>query len=197
MAAIGITLIVLGSCVAALNWITLITTIRSGRFVSAVPLIGAALLGSGLTIVPQTRSYAWVALIADYGTLTLLVALPRLGHECWSVSRFNLLHALHAHESGRHIQVKLFRRDIAIIRADFNPPVPCDDRGSFAVSFSWVAKWRIAGDGYSITDYGSGRELVVSAENGRFKTRELNYPSDTKYKHDCLDALELQSQKKA
>jgi hypothetical protein len=136
-------------------------------------------------------------LIADYGTLVLILALPRLAYEGWSVSRFNLLHVLDNNESGRHIQIKMFRRNIAIIRGDFNPPVPCNDAGSFAVSFSWVAKWRHAQDGFSITDYGSGRELVITAENGHFKTRELHYPAGSKYKHDCLDGLELKTQQKA
>jgi hypothetical protein len=197
MTALGIALIGLGACVAVLNWFTLIATLRSGRFVSAVPLIGAALLGAGLAIVPQTRSYAWTALLADYGTLVLILALPKIIHECWAVSKFNLLYFLHTNESGRHIQIKMFRRNIAIIRGDFNPPVPCDDAGSFAASFSWVAKWRLASDGFSITDYGPSRELLISRQNGHFNTRELHYPCDSKYKHDCLDGLQLHTDKKA
>ena len=197
MTAIGITLIVLGAVVSAINWFTLIATARSGRFVSAVPLIGAGLLGSGMSIVPQTRSYAWVALIADYGTLALLLVLPRLVLEGLSVSRFNLLHSFQIDEDGRRIEIQLFRRNIAIIRGDFNPPVPCDDAGSLAVSFSWLAKWQPAEDGFSITDYGSGRELKLSQENGHFRTRELKYLGNSKHKHNCLDGLKLQLKNKA
>lgn len=84
-------LIALGGFIASMNWASLIATHCTGRFHSAVPLVGALLLGAGLALLPSTRHYAWAAILADYGTLILLFSLPKLVREEWRTSRHNLV----------------------------------------------------------------------------------------------------------
>jgi hypothetical protein len=195
MIATALSLIAIGSLLSLLNWATLVASLRSKRFVSAVPLIGAIPLGCGLALLPETRAFAWLALIADYGTLALIIALPRLAHECWSISRFNLLQNFTGKSGERQITIKLFRRQIAVISAKFDPPALCNDYGVRVASFGMVGTWAPTESGFSISGYASDRQLLVSQENGVYTATELNYLADTEYKYDCLDGLVVQEQR--
>jgi hypothetical protein len=186
-------LIAFGGLVSLLNWGTLVASLRSKRFVSAVPLFGAVPLGCGLALLPETRSFAWLALIADYGTLVLIIALPRIGYDPWSTSRINLLHSFTTDATERAIAIKLFRRQIAVISAEFDPPVACGHDASVQ-SFGLVGTWAATESGFSISGYASDRQLLVSERDGAFATNELNYPSDREYKYDCLDGLLVKKQ---
>jgi hypothetical protein len=178
-----------------LNWGTGVASWRSERVVSAVPLVGALPLGCGLALLPETRPFAWLALVADYGTLVLILALPRIACEFWSTSRFNLLQSFSTDAKERRITIKLFRRQEAVISAEFDPPVPCNDADARVQSFGLVGTWASIESGYLINGYASDRQLVISNSNGFYATTELNYPGDTKHKYDCLDELVLQEQR--
>ncbi len=78
MAAFGF--IVLGGFIAAVNWMMVVETRRTGRFHSAIPLFGAIFLGLGLAILPRTRHLAWAALLLDYGMLLLLIDVSQDCH---------------------------------------------------------------------------------------------------------------------
>src|SRR5262245_16318242 len=110
MVVLAYALIAFGGLMSLLNWGTLVASLRTKRFVSAVPLVGALPLGAGLSLLPESRPYAWLALLADYGTLVLIIALPRIAHDLWSTSRINLMHQFTTHEKERRITIKLFRR---------------------------------------------------------------------------------------
>ena len=70
--------IVFGALFSLMNWVMVIETRRTGRFHSVVPFVGAVLLGAGLALLPQTRHFAWLAILADCGTLMLIYSLPQL-----------------------------------------------------------------------------------------------------------------------
>lgn len=195
MVAFAVTLIALGSVLALLNWYSLIASLCGDRFVSAVPLIGAFLLGSGMILLPQTRPFAWIALIADYGTLVFLIALPRIVAAIWSTCRFNLLHSFDLDEPGRHFTIKLFRRHIALISAQFDPFLPCNDDGACIGSFGWGGKWHVIENGYSIHGYCAERQLLLMSTNGNYSTTELHYPAENKYDYDSLDDLTFKKRK--
>jgi len=182
-------LIAIGCTVSLLNWWTLVATIRGGRFVSVVPLVGAVSLGSAMLLLPQTRGLAWIAPLVDYGTLVLFIALPRLVTEMWSTSRFNLLHSFDCQEGERYVKIDLFRRDIAAISGRFDPPRPCNENEARVVSFGLVGKWRATEDGYSIEGYGEGRRLVLAEADAGYAASELQYPSERESDHDRLDGL--------
>ena len=190
MLLLGIALIVLGSALSLANWYTLYAYLCKDRYSSVVPLLGAILLGSGMATIPRTRPFAWLAVIADYGTLVLIISLPQLVYAFWSTSIFNRFAVFRTDDAGRKIQIKLFRRGIAVIQATFNPTLPTG-AGGFVVGFSWMGTWEHAEDGYSVTGYASDRQLVILRDNGAFKTRELGYPVGREYSHDCLDSLSL------
>jgi hypothetical protein len=194
MVVVAYALIAFGGLMSLLNWGTVVASWRSKRFVSAVPLIGAVPLGCGLALLPETRPFVWLALVADYGTLVLIIALPRIAYEFWSTSRINLLHSFSTDAKGRRITIKLFRRQIAVISAEFDPPIPCNDYEARVQSFGLVGAWVPTESGFSINGYASDRQLVISKQNGVYATTELNYPNDKKYKYDCLDGLEVQEQ---
>ncbi len=116
----------LGGLIAFANWWSVYWSYRTKRFHSAVPLVGAALLGAGMFILPATRPYCWSALILDYGTLALLAASPQLFRELWSTSRFNLVSEYLGEAGMKTVHLRLFRRGIFTIRLQLHrPPGEC------------------------------------------------------------------------
>jgi hypothetical protein len=113
-------LMVLGGLIAFANWWSVYWSYRTKRFHSAVPLVGAALLGAGMFTIPATRPYCWIALILDYGTLALLVASPQLFRELWSTSRFNLVSEYLGEAGLKTVYLRLFRRGVFTIHLQFH-----------------------------------------------------------------------------
>ena len=112
----ALVLIALGGFVAIMNWWMVITTCRTGRHHSVVPLVGALFLGAGLALMPRTRHYAWAAALADYGTLIVLYSLPRLVREAFETSRYNLLAEYRGGRGIMTASISLFRHGICIIK---------------------------------------------------------------------------------
>lgn len=194
MVIIAYILIVIGGLISLLHWAYAIESWSYKRSFSVVPLLGALPLGIGLALLPETRPYAWLALVADYGTLVLPLALPVIAYEVWSTSRFNLVHCFRTRASGRAVVIKLFRRHIAVITAEFEPPVPYNDHDVLRVgSIGLVGRWSVTETGFAISGYGSNRQLLLSRENGAYTTVELNHPTENKYNYDNLGGLVLQN----
>jgi hypothetical protein len=99
----------LGKLLARLNWLCLFETWRTGRFHSAVPGFGAVFMAAGLLLLPGTRPYAWIAVPADYGTMALLIALPRIVREAWKTSPYNLLEEYVGVCDRKAVCLRLFR----------------------------------------------------------------------------------------
>jgi len=78
-------------------------------------------------MMPTTRTYAWSALILDYGTLAFLLASPRLIREAWSTSHINLICEYLGEAGMKTVHLRLFRRGIFTIglRLD-RQPGECD-----------------------------------------------------------------------
>ena len=113
---IAVVFIGLGGVLSVLNWLSLYQTYRTGRFCSAIPLIGAFFLGCGLLILPETRPFAWVALIADYGTLIFLIAVPMLVLDLWRTSRFNLLAEYVGEVGNQSVRLQLYRKNLSVLK---------------------------------------------------------------------------------
>jgi|GEM_PF-1467740 len=192
--ALGIVLIVAGGMLSLLNWYTLFLNYRSERYISAIPLVGAGLLGSGLALFPQTRPYYWIASVVDYGTLSLILAVPWLVHGAWCVSRINLVHQFSSTKDGRSLRIRLYRRGIGLVSVKFDPPTPCDFNATIVES-GWQGQWTANDHGFRLTDYCADRELVISGSNGQFTTTELHYPDDAEFTHDSLDGVNLRKDK--
>ena len=123
---IAAALIVLGSLVSLANGWTALQRHRTGRFRSTVPLLGAALLGAGLFLLPATRPFCWTALLLDYGTIELLLALPKVCGELWRTSRCNLVSEYCGQAGAKTVRLCLFRRAVFTLRLHIQrPPGEC------------------------------------------------------------------------
>ncbi len=123
---IAAVLMTLGGLLALANWWSVIWSNVTKRFHSAVPFVGAALLGAGMLMLPTTRAYTWTALILDYGTLAFLLASPRLIREVWSTSHINLICEYLGEKGMKTVHLRLFRRGIFTIRLRLDrPPGEC------------------------------------------------------------------------
>src|SRR5579884_1002293 len=109
----------LGGFVAALNWFSLFQSWYTGRFHSAIPLIGGLFLCMGMLLLPATRPYAWAAVFLDYGTAICLLVPPYLVRELWRMSRFNLLEEYTGQLSNKIVHLRLFRRGIFTLNQQF------------------------------------------------------------------------------
>ncbi len=115
-------LILLGALVCGLNAWSVITSRRTGRFHSAVPLVGALFLGAGLFVLPATRPFCWAAVLVDYGTLELLRAVPRLVRELRATSARNLQHEFRAADGPVTVSVRLYRGRVFVLRLEIPRP---------------------------------------------------------------------------
>ena len=156
---VAIGLIIVGAIFSLFNWSSLVASTKD-RFVSPVPFAGALPLTIGLLLLPETRPWWWIAALADYGTLILLLSLPWLAREFWSTSRFQLIEEFRSQEENRSVRLKLFRRAIAVISIEFDPPEPHGD-GALVQSIGLQGKWRSVESGYRISEYGEERELII------------------------------------
>jgi hypothetical protein len=123
---IGGVLIAIGAILSLLNWATLLCSLRTGRFISAVPLVGGVCLGTGSVLLPFLRPYAGVAVLLDYGTVALLLGLPGIAREAWATCRINLLEGYVGQRVGTTVSLRLFRRGVFTLHWDIErPPGEC------------------------------------------------------------------------
>jgi hypothetical protein len=113
---------ILGGLLAFANWSCLVSSIITKRFHSAVPIFGAVLLGAGMLMLPRIRSYAWFAVILDYGTLAFLFVCPGLIREAWRTSRFNLISEYLGQAGIKAVRLRLFRHGVFTIRLHLTRP---------------------------------------------------------------------------
>jgi hypothetical protein len=139
---IALVLMTLGGLIAAMNWLSIFQSWRTGRFHSAIPLIGGLFLCVGMLLLPSTRPYAWAALPLDYGTIITVFALPYLVYMFWSVSRFNLLEEYTGQLGIQTVHLRLFRRSIFILEQHIQR-----ERGEYGImQQSLVGEWEREGD---------------------------------------------------
>lgn len=191
---LAIIALLLGSWIVLLNWHSIYATRKSGRFVSPVPLLGTLLLALGLLAFHRTRSYAWIAVLADYATLALIYSLPAIMRDEWQTSVFNLIHRFTCECNGRRDDIRLFKRSRFTIECRHEPPAPCDDKGDNGVKVSqygFVGNWHEQADGFRLEGYAGERALVIRRGNQGYTTEETGYPPDRRFPYDQLDDLEL------
>lgn len=132
-----ILLLTLGALFSLLNWCSFVATAWTGKFHSAVPLVGGLCLGAGALLLPPLRPYAWAVVFLDYGTIVFVVVFPRLVREMWSTSWFNLMEEYVGVRGRTTVRVRLFRREVFIIT--WRVARPAGDYG--LVEMSRVGTW--------------------------------------------------------
>ena len=183
--------LVLGCYFAVFNWYSFYASHKSNRNVSPVPLFGALFLVLGLLGFQATKSYAWAGILADYGTLTLIFAIPMLVWESWTTSSFNLMHRFRSDVHGRRDDIRLFKRGKFTIKTEYDPPVACNGHGALAVSQGRVGRWRRDGAGYCLEGYGEDRITRITKQGDGLITEEENYPNSNEFQHDRMGGLTL------
>lgn len=134
MQIIATTLIVLGGLLCFANWMSVLQSILTKKFHSAVPFFGAGLLGSGMLLLPATRHWAWLAILLDYGTLAFIIALPHLIRESWNTSQFNLLHDYSGKIENKSVRLCYFVVGFLQYESPFNDLLGKADLPALALS---------------------------------------------------------------
>ena len=112
---LGAVFITLGTLVSLLNWLYVIQSARTGRFISGVPLFGAAFLATGALLIPGLRWYAWLAIPLDWGTLALVLDMPQIIREEWQTCSWNLLEEYVGRRGDTVVRLRLFRRGHLVV----------------------------------------------------------------------------------
>jgi hypothetical protein len=111
----GITLLGFGSAVSLLNWVGVYQSWRTGRSHSLIPLIGGVCLLNCALLVASLRPFAWVAILADCGTIVVFVSIPGIAWEAWSTCPLNLLGEYVGLLGKTTIRLRRFRRGVFTI----------------------------------------------------------------------------------
>ena len=188
---IAVISLVLGVPITLFNWYSIYASYRSGRNVSPAPILGGILLFLGLFGFPETRAYAWVGIVSDYGTISLIAAFPAMIWEAWSTCSVNLAHRFVSDLAGRHDDIRLFKQGKFTIRSEHKPSVVCNKYGALAKTLGFVGTWREESPGFVLEGYRENRVLQILESNGHFATREQNYPVNREFPVDQLDSLKL------
>jgi len=181
----------IGGYIVAFNWYSIYASHKKNRNVSPVPLIGAFFLVLGLFGFQETKPFAWAGILADYGTLTLIFAIPMLAWESWTTSRINLMHRFLSDAHGRRDDIQLFKRGKFTIKTAYEPPVACNAHGALAISQGRVGTWKEDGDSYCLDGYGEDRITRITKQGDGFITEEKNYPNSNEFQHDRMGGLTL------
>ena len=172
-----------------LNWASLIQSAITKRFISPVPLIGALFLGLGLYYFENSRPYAVLSIIVDYGTLALILSLPCLTREFWKTSRFNLIRTYVANSQNAKYELGLYRKGVFVINVKFEPPLTANEHGAKVSELGFQGKWEEGKDVIECREYADDRVLKLIDKGDIYLAEESNYPQDRKYRHDHLNGI--------
>lgn len=173
-AILGTVFTTLGAVFILINARAFFSTHVLKQFVSSVPLLGALFGTMGLLQLPQTRKWAWIPILLDYGTIRLLLSVPKIAKELWDTSRFNLVKELVSKEEKRTVTLRLYKSGAFVIEYAFK--LDPDEQGLLGKSDLGI--WR-QGEGIISLTLGSDRiELVqwgpVWKAEDEFSTYEAN-----------------------
>ena len=166
----AIIFIAMGGYVVVYNWASVVQSHRTGRFHSAVPLIGAVFLGAGLAMLLRTRSYALLSILVDYGTLILLYSSPKLVRQFWETSRFNLLAEYKAAAGAVTTQISLYRTGKFVILHE-RQWIPGETGW---VSLSNVGEWKQTSQHLTLTSGDKTAEFAPDVKDGVEYLRQIS-----------------------
>lgn len=181
--------IALGAVISIGNWLTLYFSWKHKRFISVVPIFGAALLAFGLCCFSVTRPYAWLSVVADYGTLLLLLALPTMIGEAWATIRVNLIRSFVSRQPGRVTEIRLFKKGVFTCEIKYDRGVASLQESGWLESLRFLGNWRQENSDFVLDDYSKDRILYLRPSGDEFVSEEKNYPCDKKRRPDSLTGL--------
>ena len=189
MSLVALLFICTGAAVSLLNWAGLFAAWRRQRRASPVfpgPSVFTAL---GLALLEATRPYWWMGLLSDYTIFRLLLVAPAAIAAAWRTSSFPRIALLQAEDAARRFELSLHRGGHFLLRARFEPAVPCDRQGACITWFGAVGRWQDALDGrLRLWGYRQGRILTLQRTDTDFMSQEEHYPG-REFPFDSLDGL--------
>lgn len=186
------TFLILGSLICAYNWMTIYWSRQEGRFISPVFAAGALLLGLGMIAFDGTRPFAWLAIVADYGTLSFLIAAPSLLRQFRSTSAARLVRVLCAEQQGRSVELRLYREAIFVIELRYYaPPAVANEHGALIENSGFQGTWKQEEGDYLMTGYAGDRVLRLTPRGDRHVSQDSGGPADPRFPYDALDGLEF------
>ena len=173
MTWLAYTLIAVGGVFSLFNWASIFVSTQS-RFVSPALFAGTAPLLIGLLLLPETRSLWWIAVLADYGTLSLLLAIPWLVREGWSTSSFRLAEELFHQSQGLQVTIRLYRSSVALLEIS-QPMRDLQDPEPHLVLNRLRGQWESEKNEVRISQYQGDRLLILRPTREQsLLTQELN-----------------------
>jgi hypothetical protein len=155
------TLVVAGGFLCVLNLVGLVGNIRGRKYSSAIPLIGGVILFAGLWQIPRVRSFAWAAFLLDWGTVCLVLSLPRLIHELWSTSRFRMVEQYTCQSDTFKATLQLYHGGVWVLRKNYTR-----GRGEYGmVSSSITGHYKLEADSL-VLELEKGSITLPSADGG-------------------------------
>ena len=191
MEYIGIIAIILGGLISLVNWVYFYRSWKTKKHISSIPLVGAILVVFGLFQFTETRMYAWIGIVVDYGTLVFICSIPFLMREFWSTSRVNLIREYDGTSSTTQHNLRLYKNGVFVIESKVDSPRPANEYGALIASFGFQGKWAEIGSSITLNEYAEGRTLNLQDMNGKLISREANYPDDKEHQYDSLDGIEF------
>jgi hypothetical protein len=186
-------LIGVGIGFSALNWACLFCSWYSKRHISPVFPAPSTFTAIGLALFDQTRAYWWVGLLTDYTFFGLLIAAPSMIVGAWRTSSFTRVQLLHATDAPRRFELSFHRGGHFLLRATFDPPMPCDHHGARVNSFGAVGRWQDMLDGrLRLWGYREERVFTLERTDTDFVGHEEHYPEGREFPYDSLDGLKFQ-----
>jgi hypothetical protein len=187
-------LVGLGVVLSLLNWACLIASWRSKQRMSPVFPAPSVFTALGLALLEETRPYWWLGLLTDYTVFGLLMTAPPMIAAAWRTSSFTRIKLLEAEDAPRRFELSLHRGGHFVLRARFEPAVPCDSHGGHINWFGAVGRWQDVLDGrVRLWGYRHERTLTLERTNTDFMSHEEHYPESREFPFDSLDGLRFRS----
>jgi hypothetical protein len=113
---IALAFIFLWALIVLINSLSFCSTHVKNRFKSPIMLVGGVFGLVGFCLIPSLRKWCWVAVLLDYGSVSFLLALPKLIKELWQTSRIRLIDELIGEQGARRVNIRLYKGGVLIVK---------------------------------------------------------------------------------
>ena len=170
-----IVLIVLWFLIVLINARSFYDTHIRRRFASSIPIIGGLLGAVGCYQIPSLRKWCWVPVLLDYGSITFLLALPRVVRELWQTSRLNLVHEFTGKDHHKEVKIRLYKAGVFTLKHQFARP----KRSAGLLTASRIGSWSATDGTIVLTDGEDSLTLQPLGETWKVNRSTSHYRNDS------------------
>lgn len=165
--------IILGSYIFIMNWASLFISYKQKKHVSSAPFVAALFLSLGMYQFELSRPLFWFPFLLDYGTIVFVLSVPRLVNEIISTSNLMLIEHYEGRASEATYVLKLYKKNIFVIEANFTNQKKIDGQTAFISSFSRCGKWKKVHNAIDLWGYEGEKTLSLNINvNGNLISKE-------------------------